>query len=507
MVQQPSAKARIGFPMQLREDGSRAPEWAPRVIALYLPQFHPVPENDVFWGEGSTEWSTVVRGKPLFPGHYQPRIPADLGFYDLRLPEVRQAQADLARSYGIHGFCYYHYWFKGRRVLDRPFQEVLESGHPDFPFSLCWANHSWRWRSTIYGRARLITQDYSDGDDHAHIQWLLNVFEDERYIKVEGRPLFLIYRPDSMPHPKSTFATWKEEAQKAGVAEPYICKVDSFGNFEDPADYGCDAAVEFWPHQAQKITPPAERAQGDDIPRHVYEYWDNTARVGPEGLILRGSTPQLYGQWLEGALRKVSDNPPAEQLVFVNAWNEWSEGTYLEPDFRYGRAHLEATKRALRETGANLQAKEHQHEDAAIPGPSSVNTLYAALLEKYKRLQLEHTELLAAEENSPLLRGTEKRMREVVRRHQQLQQKYRDMRRTSTQTHRDLDQLTNWMQEIDKGLTALLSSRRWKLISVFVKGARRVRLKPNEETVEATLLSTFSEFRSWLQQSSRRERN
>jgi lipopolysaccharide biosynthesis protein len=142
MVQQPSAKARIGFPMQLREDGSRAPEWAPRVIALYLPQFHPVPENDVFWGEGSTEWSTVVRGKPLFPGHYQPRIPADLGFYDLRLPEVRQAQADLARSYGIHGFCYYHYWFKGRRVLDRPFQEVLESGHPDFPFSLCWANHS-----------------------------------------------------------------------------------------------------------------------------------------------------------------------------------------------------------------------------------------------------------------------------------------------------------------------------------------------------------------------------
>jgi hypothetical protein len=310
-----------------------------------------------------------------------------------------------------------------------------------------------------------------------------------------------------MPHPKSTFATWKEEAQKAGVAEPYICKVDSFGNFEDPADYGCDAAVEFWPHQAQKITPPAERAQGDDIPRHVYEYWDNTARVGPEGLILRGSTPQLYGQWLEGALRKVSDNPPAEQLVFVNAWNEWSEGTYLEPDFRYGRAHLEATKRALRETGANLQAKEHKHEDAGIPGPSSVNTLYAALLEKYKRLQLEHTELLAAEENSPLLRGTEKRMREVVRRHQQLQQKYRDMRRTSTQTHRDLDQLTNWMQEIDKGLTALLSSRRWKLISVFVKGARRVRLKPNEETVEATLLSTFSEFRSWLQQSSRRERN
>jgi hypothetical protein len=521
--------------VQPPNDVPRASRPRLRVVALYLPQFHQVPENDVFWGEGFTEWSQVVRGKPLFPGHYQPRIPADLGFYDLRLPEVRQAQADLARDHGVHGFCYYHYWFEGRRVLERPFNEVLESGAPDYPFCLCWANHDWRWRRSSHGRARLIAQGYSGEDDRAHIRWLLNVFEDERYIRVNGRPLFLIYRAHSMPDPKRTFDTWREEALKAGVAEPYLCKVDSMGNFKDPAEFGCDAAVEFWPHDVQKIAMPADRSQDGTGPHNLYEYrdlaegvlnrsnppfrrypcvvpdWDNTARVGVEGLALRGSTPELYGRWLEGAIRKVSDNPPEEQLVFVNAWNEWAEGTYLEPDFKYGRAYLEMTQRVLHEAGAALPAKEQLH-DVDTPTPPSIERLYADLLKKYKRLQLENTELLTAEEQSPLLRESERRVEELEQRYRQLREKHRELQKrhqtvgelADKRSRQDMDQLVSWMRQMEVGVLVMLGSRRWKLSSRLAEGARRILLKPRGETVEANLLDTIGEFRSWLRKSGQR---
>lgn len=509
----------------------------PRVIAFYLPQFHPVPENDVFWGEGFTEWSNIVRAKPLFPGHYQPRVPADLGFYDLRLPEVRQAQADLARDHGVHGFCYYHYWFEGRRVLERPFEEVLESGHPNFPFSLCWANHDWKWRRSDLGRARLISQGYSDEDDRAHIRWLLNVFEDSRYIRVNGRPLFLIYRAHSMPDPKRRFATWREEAQKAGVAEPYLCKVDSMGNFKDPAEFGCDAAVEFWPHGARKIATPVDSGQDESGPRNLYEYrelaegvlrrpaphfrrypsvvpdWDNTSRVGAEGLVLRGSTPDLYGGWLEAAIQKVSHNPSAEQLVFVNAWNEWSEATYLEPDYKHGRAYLEATKHALHRVKADFHAKGSLHDDVETPSPSSTEKLYADLLKKYKRLQSEYTELLSIEEQSPLLRETESRVEELEQRYRRLQQKYRNLldhqqsvqKSANKRSHPEVDQLVRWMRQMDSGVSILLGSRRWKLSSALMEGAERILQKPREKTVEANLLETTSEFRSWLRNSDKRD--
>src|SRR5215475_4957626 len=181
----------------------------PRLVAFYLPQYHPIPENDEWWGTGFTEWTNVVSAKPVFAGHYQPHLPADLGFYDLRLPEVRQAQADLARNHGIHGFCYYHYWFQGRRLLRRPFDEVLRSGQPDFPFCLCWANENWTRVWDGSDKKLLIEQTYSADDDLAHIRWLAPAFRDPRHIRVEGKPLFLVYRARKLPDPLRTTSLWR----------------------------------------------------------------------------------------------------------------------------------------------------------------------------------------------------------------------------------------------------------------------------------------------------------
>src|SRR5262245_7933162 len=190
-----------------------------RLIAVYLPQFHPIPENDRSWGKGFTEWTNVAQAKPMFRGHYQPHLPADLGFYDLRLPEARRAQADLAQAHGIHGFCYYHYWFHGRRLLERPFDEVLASGEPDFPFCLCWANEPWTRRWDGKDQEILMPQEYSDRDDLAHIRWLARAFQDRRYIRVDGRPMFLVYRASRLPDPARTAATWREEARRLGAGD------------------------------------------------------------------------------------------------------------------------------------------------------------------------------------------------------------------------------------------------------------------------------------------------
>ncbi|MDJ0634982.1 MAG: glycoside hydrolase family 99-like domain-containing protein [Xenococcaceae cyanobacterium MO_188.B29] len=193
-----------------------------KAIAFYLPQYHPIPENDKWWGKGFTEWTSVAKAKPLFKDHYQPHLPADLGFYDLRLPEVRQAQADLAREYGIYGFCYYHYWFNGKRLLERPFNEVLESGKPDFPFCLCWANENWTRRWDGQDREILIEQKYSVVDDREHIKSLISAFKDPRYIKIDGKPLFLIYRVNSLPDPSLTQKIWREEVDVVKVCDSKV---------------------------------------------------------------------------------------------------------------------------------------------------------------------------------------------------------------------------------------------------------------------------------------------
>ena len=355
-----------------------------RALAFYLPQFHPIAENDQWWGPGFTEWRNVVQARPKFPGHYQPHLPADLGFYDLRLPEARQAQADLASSYGLNGFCYYHYWFNGRRLLERPFADVLSSGQPNFPFCLCWANESWtRTWDGRYGE-HLITQQYSEADDLEHIRWLIAAFSDSRYVRVDDKPLFLIYRARQLPDPRRTAELWRAEARRAGLPGVFLCQVES--NFveehADPAKIGFDAAVEFQPdvfhlpaqlrqgrlwrwltrlrlsapgYQANHVFDYAElMAQMLDKPAASYQRfrcvtpgWDNSARRQQHAYILGNSTPELYEHWLASLAQQSASNAGEERLIFINAWNEWAEGSHLEPDQRFGRAYLEATRRAL----------------------------------------------------------------------------------------------------------------------------------------------------------------
>lgn len=354
-----------------------------RIIAVYLPQFHPIPENNRWWGEGFTEWTNVVKAKPLFKGHYQPHLPSDLGFYDLRVPETRKIQADMAREYGIYGFCYYHYWFSGKRLLERPFNEVLQSKEPDFPFMLCWANESWTRSWDGREHKILIKQEYSDQDHYNHIHYLLSVFEDPRYIRVNGKPVFVIYRSTQIPNIKKMVEIWREEALKKNM-ELYLCRFESFGEAgEQYMNNIFDASIEFSAHVmvgngyrsnyifAKRITNKISRVFfGKNLIRRVESYpgyvdflvnkpvpsykcfptvvpmWDNTARKKNNALIFIDSNPQDFKKWLVNALSRESYSPE-ENFVFINAWNEWAEGNHLEPDQRWGRQYLEATKRAI----------------------------------------------------------------------------------------------------------------------------------------------------------------
>jgi lipopolysaccharide biosynthesis protein len=354
-----------------------------RALAFYLPQFHPIPENDEWWGKGFTEWTNVAKARPLFKGHGQPHLPADLGFYDLRLAEARKAQADLAREYGIHGFCYYHYWFSGRRVLERPLNEVLASGEPDFPFCMCWANENWNRRWDGFEKEILLEQVYSAEDDLRHIRSLIPFFKDPRYIRVNGKPLFLFYRIGHLPEPAETIRRWQAEAVAAGLPGLYLANVESF-----PTEHGAaaklplDAAVEFAPDWGclekpslflrglrriqKKVGGPslcthtflpyaslAEKMKRKPAPdylryRCVTPMWDNSARRKENALVLTGSTPELYERWLADTVRAFAPPSGEENLIFINAWNEWAEGNHLEPDQQWKRTYLEATRRALR---------------------------------------------------------------------------------------------------------------------------------------------------------------
>jgi lipopolysaccharide biosynthesis protein len=365
----------------------------PKALAFYLPQFHPIPENDQWWGKGFTEWRNVAKTRPRFRDHYQPHLPSDLGFYDLRLPEVQLAQAALAQRYGIHGFCYYHYWFHGKRLLERPVEQLLSLGKPDLPFCLCWANESWNRRWDGFETEILMEQRYSAADDERHFQALLPAFKDPRYIKVDGRPMFLVYRASNLPNAAATVTRWRELAEAAGLPGLYLANVESaFAEHGLAPKHGFDAAVEFAPDWSKLPTPRGrlrrprlERlrqklALGNPIYSRdrIFEYdrlveamlakptppyvrfpgvtpsWDNSARRASDAVILRGASPERYREWLRATVERFEPPSPSEDFVFINAWNEWAEGNHLEPCVRYGHRYLEATRDGLAAVGNTL---------------------------------------------------------------------------------------------------------------------------------------------------------
>jgi lipopolysaccharide biosynthesis protein len=350
-----------------------------KIVAFYLPQFHPIPENDRWWGEGFTEWTNVRRARPLFRGHDQPRVPAELGYYDLRDAATRAAQARLAAEHGIEAFCYWHYWFEGTRLLERPFEEVLASGEPDFPFCLAWANESWSRRWLGEERDILQEQTYSPRDDAQHARWLTRAFADQRYVRVEGRPLYLIYRPRHLPDAARVVEGLRAECARAGLGDPYLIGIDAHCPGFDCRDFGFDSTLAFEPQldalpdygvDGWKLTKLARNLRrGVLAPRlKLYDYaeararmaaierefpfhpsvfagWDNSPRRGRDGVIVTGSTPERFEEGVRKAAAMVAQRPSEERLVFLNAWNEWAEGNYLEPDQSSGRGRLESVRK------------------------------------------------------------------------------------------------------------------------------------------------------------------
>lgn len=380
-----------------------------RIIAFYLPQFHPIPENNEWWGSGFTEWTNVAKAKPRFRGHVQPRIPADLGFYDLRLPETREAQVELAREAGIEGFCYYHYWFgNGRQLLERPFNEVVDNGKPDFPFCLCWANHTWAsatWtnaKSNKQGSEILMEQEYPGADDNLkHFHSLLKAFQDPRYITVDGKLLFAIFDPWKFEKASEFMKQWNELAAENGLNGFHfigICRTANPTSYikqklyareeGDVADMrikevlnmGFDAvatdnhyysqikakgivrsAIHDFNSQILGIKRPFIFKQANVnkymlIPaekrENVYPTlipnWDRTPRSREDAIYVE-STPKEFEKLSSRAIDLVSKKDFEHRLIFLKSWNEWGEGNYMEPDEQYGKGYIEALSRALSE--------------------------------------------------------------------------------------------------------------------------------------------------------------
>ena len=354
-----------------------APPLQARALAFYLPQYFPIPENDEWWGAGFTEWTNTARARRLFPGHQQPTLPADLGFYDLRVPETRQAQSDLARASGVEAFVYWHYWFgAGDRILERPFQEVLRLREPEIGFALAWANQSWTgiWHGAADKTLKQQTYLGAD-DDQRHFDAILPAFRDKRYFRVNGRPLFYIFRPEELPDAAAFVERWQAMARAAGLDGLYLVAEasDLLGDgarYENAAADGFDASVymrlpvrvtkgsrfrmrairkllggpEIWPYSDSIV---------DSFPRDphvqpcVYPNWDNTPRAGRRGLVVRGATPERFQRNVEAAVELLAERPREERLLWVKSWNEWAEGNHLEPDLREGHAWLRALRAGL----------------------------------------------------------------------------------------------------------------------------------------------------------------
>lgn len=359
-----------------------------RVIAFYLPQFHPIPENDLWWGKGFTEWTNVGKAKPLFRGHRQPRVPADLGYYDLRYPPVREEQATMARNAGVEGFMYWHYWFgNGVRLLERPFQEVLASGKPDFPFCLGWANHSWSNRtwdpSTRKRNDGMIAEQLYPGLDDAteHFNTLLPAFRDPRHIRVDGKPLFFIYAPQLIPDAKWFIELWRQLASQNGLPglhfvaqetaqssniEKHLAQGFDSVNFNGQWQAECRIRGRYLRSLLYKVSEKIGSLRPDvydfsEISKNIFlgeehkinihptivPQWDRSPRAGKRAVIYTGATPALFEEQVKRAIDLVSAKPSDHRLVFLRSWNEWGEGNYMEPDLDNGHGFLDALKSAL----------------------------------------------------------------------------------------------------------------------------------------------------------------
>jgi hypothetical protein len=368
-----------------------------RPIAFYLPQFHPIPENDEWWGKGFTEWRNVARGKPQFEGHIQPNSPGELGHYDLRVPEVQRQQVDLAKEYGIHGFCFYYYWFEGKRLLELPLNRFIQDSSIDFPFCICWANETWSRRWDGSESEILIEQVY-------HTKYAKQLFDDfavylddPRYIEIDGKKLLLIYRPDHIPNVTNYIKIWRELAAARGWTL-LVTACLTFGG-GDPTRLGFDAGVQFPPHGviadegvpgiaanadfkgklysypsvvAGQITDPAPSFP---LFRGVMPSWDNTARRLENAYVYANHSPELFSIWLNDAFTKTYNDTDGNSYVFINAWNEWAEGAYLEPDLHHGRARLEAVRHAVNSSRPPEVAVRTLMELAKVVGGSSADII------------------------------------------------------------------------------------------------------------------------------------
>lgn len=362
----------------------------PKVIAFYLPQYYPVKENNEWFGNGFTEWTNVGRAKPLFKNHYQPKIPADLGYYDLRIPEVREQQAHLAKEAGVAAFCYYHYWFgSGKQLLEMPITEIVKNKKPHFPFCLCWANHSWykkNWNpdSGILEQNLLIEQTYPGDDDIIqHFLSLLPIFRDNRYYKIDGKLLFVIYDAKELPDFIHFKKLWNALALNNGLppfffiaysTSPTQIKSLPYTNFDavilslinNIVDKGQDSCyskirrvflekvsslihyprlVVNYSDAIKYLLDPIEK--DNNIFPTIVPNWDYTARRGAGGLIIHNSTPQLFREHVKQAMEIVKNKPEQYQILFLKSWNEWGEGNYMEPDLKFGKGYIRALRQAI----------------------------------------------------------------------------------------------------------------------------------------------------------------
>lgn len=360
----------------------------PRFIALYLPQYHPIPENDEWWGKGFTEWVNVAKARPLFHGHKQPHIPADLGFYDLRLPEVREQQVELAKEAGIEAFCYWHYWFgNGRQLLERPFNEVVATGKPDFPFCLGWANHSWYkklWDPKAKGQDKLlIEQTYPGVEDYVlHFNTLLPAFKDHRYLRVNGKLFFLIFNPGGFDDMERFIQTWRKLAKDNGLNDFYFVAQDfDSRNKSQILSRGIDAIynsdtfnIHHKLNSFQKVMYLLQRklfrrptafdykdaikymviddCKNRDVIPCISPNWDHSPRSSHNAIILKNSTPDLFKRIAKRAIEVVKGKPEEEQIVMIKSWNEWGEGNYMEPDLEFGHGYIKALREAIEENSA-----------------------------------------------------------------------------------------------------------------------------------------------------------